>query len=236
MDLSRRILCFILYGGLAVLAEATLPGHSTCIASSSASTPVTAPTSTTPSFPSTPPPIVYQWLYGLVAPDWDGMNCSLPAATDSDMDPLERWEQLKVEDAWNAAVDNWNTKGNDGGTQFSQSLGSFFEYTETLFCENLADNDGCSNLQVKCDEFNHPAGYMIVLSMIWLERQYLGINSAITAGSNAVSEQLSDMLGTFAPLKEEGLSVDNIILDIISLGFSLSMSPMWNKGKSTYTE
>lgn len=170
MDLSRRILCFILYGGLAVLAEATLPGHSTCIASSSASTPVTAPTSTTPSFPSTPPPIVYQWLYGLVAPDWDGMNCSLPAATDSDMDPLERWEQLKVEDAWNAAVDNWNTKGNDGATQFSQSLGSFFEYTETLFCENLADNDGCSNLQVKCDEFNHPAGYMIVLSMIWLER------------------------------------------------------------------
>lgn len=62
----------------------------------------------------------------------------------------------------------------------------------------------------------------------------MGINSAITAGSNAVSEQLSDMLGTFAPLKEEGLSVDNIILDIISLGFSLSMSPMWNKGKSTW--
>ncbi len=44
------------------------------------------------------------------------------------------------------------------------------------------------------------------------------------------------MLGTFAPLKEEGLSVDNIILDIISLGFSLSMSPMWNKGESTYIE
>lgn len=58
------------------------------------------------------------------------------------------------------------------------------------------------------------------------------MNSAITAASNTVSERLSDMLGTFAPLKEEGLTVDSIMLDLISMGFSLSMSPMWNKGKS----
>lgn len=175
MQLTRSVLSYLLYSSLAVLADATPPKRSIAPASSAASIYSTSSvhpssTSATQSFPTNPPSLIIDWLYDLVAPDWNEMNCSLPAATDSDMDPLERWEQLKVKDAWDAAVDHWNTEGNDGTTQFSQSLGSFFEYTETLFCENLADNDGCSSLQVKCDEFNHPAGYMIVLSLIWLER------------------------------------------------------------------
>ncbi|KAL4916500.1 hypothetical protein BDW62DRAFT_211907 [Aspergillus aurantiobrunneus] len=240
MQLTRGLFSYLLYSSSLAVFAAALPGSrstapSSAPASAVASTPATNPgpsrtsSSASQSFPSTPPPIVSAFLEGLAEPDWDGINCSLPAATDSNMDPLDRWDQLQVQQAWDAAVDNWNKEGKDNGMQFSQSVGSFFKYTETLFCENLADNDGCSNLQVQCDQFSHPAGYMIVLSMIWLERQYLGMNSAITAGSQAVSLKLVDTLSAFAPLKPDDLEVEHVLLDIVSLGFSMSMSGMWNK-------
>ncbi|KAL4911690.1 hypothetical protein BDW62DRAFT_207201, partial [Aspergillus aurantiobrunneus] len=163
------------------------------------------------------------------AKSWKDLDCSLPAATDGSMPVTDRWEQVGAELAYVDADTYYHRNRSDGTSQFSQVLGEYFGYTETLMCQDLADNNGCSSLQVKCEDFDNPAGYMIVLSMIWLERTYISMNSAITAAAGQVSRQISELLDVFAPLNKKGTQVPKVTLDVISLMYSLAVSPMWNK-------
>ncbi|KAL4920791.1 hypothetical protein BDW62DRAFT_208888 [Aspergillus aurantiobrunneus] len=215
MRLVRVFLPCLLYGALASAETTTtvvVQGTATLVCAGS-STVVSPPTSGVPS--STLPPST---LTPSKSQAWSDLDCSIPAATDASIPVMDRWAQVGVEQAYIDATDYYINQS-EGSSQFSK----------TLLCQDLADNDGCSEPQVQCDQFNNPAAYIITPSFIWLERTYSSMNSAITAASGQVSRQISDLLGVFAPQKKKGVTVESITLDIISLSFSLSVSPMWNK-------
>lgn len=62
----------------------------------------------------------------------------------------------------------------------------------------------------------------------------MNLYDAINEAESDITTQISTFVSDFAPVP----SVDDslkIALDILSLGFSLAMSPMWNSCKHTHT-
>lgn len=67
--------------------------------------------------------------------------------------------------------------------------------------------------------------------MTYSVRQSLvSIYDAVWSGADAVNQ--TALLDTFAPLQGDTMEVPKIVLDVVSMLFSISVAPMWNKSRS----
>lgn len=100
---------------------------------------------------------------------WRSLDCKVPAATDTNMNITVRWEDVETRAAWKAAKSNWEKNDKNSGKQFSQSVSDFFSGPQYVFCQNLRDSNGCTDIAQVCKDYDSPAGYFIIQSFMLFE-------------------------------------------------------------------
>ncbi|KAJ5574284.1 uncharacterized protein N7459_008711 [Penicillium hispanicum] len=138
-----------------------------------------------------------------------------------------RWEKVEARAAWEAAESNWAKKDKNSGKQFSQSVSDFSSRPQYVFCQNLRDSNGCTDIAQVCKDYDSSGGYFIVQSFMLFESALVSIYDAVWSGADAVNQ--TALLDTFAPLQGDTMEVPKIVLDVVSILFSIGVAPMWNK-------
>lgn len=101
---------------------------------------------------------------GAVPTDWFDKSCSDPA-TDANQDPKVRWYGLDAQRAWSAASMSWDANHTSSYLNFPEYINNFFQGPDNMNCGETTDNSGC-NSYLRCEDANHPAGYLIINSMV----------------------------------------------------------------------
>ncbi|KAF2111869.1 hypothetical protein BDV96DRAFT_602899 [Lophiotrema nucula] len=158
------------------------------------------------------------------APLWTVVDCFNPGVTDPTQDQSIRWADLYTTDAWNAAVAFW--KANEGSRPFPEQISNFFNLPEGALCGTVVDHNGCDTA-VLCNAPNHPAGYFIFNSMVEVNNMILNLNDAVNGVGGPFALDMGVFQNTFATIEDES-NVEKIILDFVSLGFSLALATQWN--------
>jgi hypothetical protein len=90
-------------------------------------------------------------------PVWAAVSCSQTDISNAAAQPQARWEAADVANAWNAAIESWNSSSTS--LPFAASISAFFNGPENLDCQDIGSM-ACSNT-VTCSQVNHPAGSVI---------------------------------------------------------------------------
>ncbi|KAJ6129300.1 hypothetical protein N7512_002080 [Penicillium capsulatum] len=99
---------------------------------------------------------------------WKDLKCNVPAATDEEMDPKERWEKSGAVEAWGAGFSHWVKSGGD----------------RTFSHDSAAHG------------FNSTGGYLIIRSMAALNLAYKNILGAYDEGKDKINtEEMSNIFG-----------------------------------------
>jgi len=99
--------------------------------------------------------------------DWRTQECTNPVIVDAALDPKKRWYGVACDAAWQDAVAYWKAAPGRGGLSFPQTISNFFHGPEGMACNLTVDHNGCSSY-TQCHSTNHPAGYLVLNSMIAL--------------------------------------------------------------------
>ncbi|KFY89077.1 hypothetical protein V500_05953 [Pseudogymnoascus sp. VKM F-4518 (FW-2643)] len=166
--------------------------------------------------------------------DWRSLTCLDPWVIDASQNQTDRWYGVGADVAWADAVNYWlqSPKPNPGGLTFSEMISNFLHQDEGMNCGSTADHNGCTGI-FKCNEQDPgPASYFVMGSITAVESGVLNLYDAIGRVESQITTQISDFVSDFAPVPSIDASL-KIALDIVSLGFSLAVSPMWNSWLKT---
>ncbi|WKT51246.1 hypothetical protein QSH57_016216 [Fusarium oxysporum f. sp. vasinfectum] len=137
--------------------------------------------------------------------DFTHVTCTNPGVTDASKDAKFRWDSVYADQAWTWGVDQWNANPFPGGLNFTEQFSNLFHGPEGIDCGTIENDNPCGSNVVQCNDVTYPGAYFAINSM----------------------ESIYRVSSTFAPIKSSDFSV-KLLLDIIGLGFSLAVSPMWN--------
>lgn len=94
-------------------------------------------------------------------------QCQMDAATDSDLNPKDRWETLGASDAWKNAINHWQTVDHGKTTKtFMSSIVKYLGGPIGMACGVMAGENGCHSFLQDCSSAGSPAGYLILNSLI----------------------------------------------------------------------
>ncbi|KAJ5826412.1 glycosyl hydrolase family 71-domain-containing protein [Penicillium riverlandense] len=157
---------------------------------------------------------------------WYQFDCKAPAATDINMPGYQRWTAMDGLGAWGDANSYWHEHASDG-VSYSEELSYFFKGPSNINCGILADKNGCDGTgSISCNQWNHPAGYFIVSSMMLLEDHFQNLYDAIPDARSAVTDQVPDITSTFSPSTTENSF--KFTIDIGMMALTSFLAPWWN--------
>jgi hypothetical protein len=90
-------------------------------------------------------------------PTWAAVLCSQTDISNAAAQPQARWEAADVANAWNAAIESWNSSSTS--LPFAAAISAFFNGPENLDCQDISST-ACSNT-ITCSQVNHPAGLVM---------------------------------------------------------------------------
>ena len=159
---------------------------------------------------------------------WSASDCNNAIATNAAMSPSDRWKGADTDDAWKASIDSWTKKPSSNSHAYSQQMANFLHGPDQMYCEKLSARDGCAS-NVACSITGHPANSFILDSMVAISDVNYNIYDAIGKANGPIVDMMGTFSSTFAPIDDpqKGLKV---FLDIIGLGFALTVAPIWNIG------
>ncbi|KAB5549868.1 hypothetical protein GE09DRAFT_1128101 [Coniochaeta sp. 2T2.1] len=94
-------------------------------------------------------------------------------------------------------------------------------------CEITVGNNGCNSF-TQCDDTNHPAGYMILNSMVGLNNMVMNQYEAISRAGIQMASTVGSLRKTFGTFPQDNY-VFKLIMDYVGLGFVVGGAPLWNK-------
>ncbi|KAK9369874.1 hypothetical protein V1509DRAFT_638557 [Lipomyces kononenkoae] len=144
------------------------------------------------------------------ADDWQHVTCTNPGVTDANQNGSYRW---------NSRI--WIV------LSFPEQISNLFHGPEYLECDVIMDNNPCTSSVVECQDVSYPAGFMILNSFETVTRAMSNFYSAIGDSRNNIDGDIGLLASTFAPIPQQSFST-KLALDILSLGFALALSPLWN--------
>ena len=176
---------------------------------------------------------------------WQSINCNNnEAAVNQTEDPATRWTQVGADTAWTDMLTAWAAY--TGPEPFITFVSNFFVGPQDLGCGGIG-RDSCDG-GWGCVDTQAAAGFFILDSLAWIDNvsilrcqhnppEYMLTrqinNNLYTACGDAqgyMTSQMGPFSSTFAPIVDESL-VGKIMLDLLGLGFALSVAPIWNIGK-----
>ncbi|KAM0329547.1 hypothetical protein ACHAQA_004856 [Verticillium albo-atrum] len=165
-------------------------------------------------------------------PAWQQIQCTDDGANNADRPEDERWELLGTNGAWDDSVNGWKQSRidrPDSDFPFPRSMSNFFNGPEFMDCHKLIENNGChGGNALQCHDTNHPAGYFILNSFRKLDGVLWNMIDTLGQAHDSVGGDIGIFSSVFAPIKVENMNID-VILDIVSLGYSGMAAPIWNK-------
>ncbi|SCV50154.1 uncharacterized protein FFFS_09366 [Fusarium fujikuroi] len=159
--------------------------------------------------------------------DFTHVTCTNPGVTDASKDAKFRWDSVYADQAWNWGVDQWNANPFPGGLNFTEQFSNLFHGPEGIDCGTIENDNPCGSNVVQCNDVTYPGAYFAINSMESIYRVHFNFWDALDRAQNDINAQVGELSSTFAPIKSSDFSV-KLLLDIIGLGFSLAVSPMWN--------
>ena len=108
--------------------------------------------------------------------DWKTLTCADPAVVDATINPKTRWTNLKVNDAWDAAVSASKTAKNGAGVTWPQLISNFFHGPDNMGCAALSAKNGC-NQDILCE--GPPKSYVPSFEIL---NSFIGISSVCHPG------------------------------------------------------
>lgn len=108
---------------------------------------------------------------------------------------------------------------------FSQQISNFFHGPENRNCEAMDGRNGCDQGVLCDDKSTHPAAFLILNSMGAINGLNWNLYDAVRTAHDHFS--MGTFSDTFAPIDADD-SAAKIVLDVLSMAFSVAVSPMWN--------
>ena len=96
---------------------------------------------------------------------WAAVSCSQTDISNAAAQPQAIWEAADVANAWDAAIESWNS--GSPSLPFAAFISAFFNGPENLDCQDIGST-ACSNT-IPCSQVNHPAG-SVMLNINWVLR------------------------------------------------------------------
>ncbi|KAJ0152877.1 Berberine bridge enzyme-like 21 [Fusarium oxysporum f. sp. albedinis] len=159
--------------------------------------------------------------------DFTHVTCTNPGVTDASKDAKFCWDSVYADQAWTWGVDQWNANPFPGGLNFTEQFSNLFHGPEGIDCGTIENDNPCGSNVVQCNDVTYPGAYFAINSMESIYRVHFNFWDALDRAQNDINAQVGEVSSTFAPIKSSDFSV-KLLLDIIGLGFSLAVSPMWN--------
>lgn len=101
---------------------------------------------------------------------WESLSCKANAANNITMPPQQVWADLQCDNAWTAAIRNWEQQAprwDKANIQFSEAVSSYFGGPQGIKCDDLSNQNACGGNNagsLSCNQFNSPAGWQIMRS------------------------------------------------------------------------
>ncbi|KAF5719716.1 glucan endo-1 3-alpha-glucosidase agn1 [Fusarium mundagurra] len=159
--------------------------------------------------------------------DWRSQQCTDEVIIDAAIDPQKRWDGVNCDDAWKDALVRWENPTIEGQLSFPEAVSNFFHGPENLRCDITTDHNGCDAFR-QCHDTNHPAGYLILNSMVALNNIIMNFYDGIVRAQSLISDSMNEITKTFAPKPKDETQALKIVLDVLGLSYALFAAPFWN--------
>ncbi|KAG9255973.1 uncharacterized protein F5Z01DRAFT_531189 [Emericellopsis atlantica] len=167
--------------------------------------------------------------------DFRDFDCNDPLVANhsEDEDIIKAWSGLDVLGAWRSSLDWWHCKRAESDVSgFSNVISDFFNGPQGFRCEIFAEVGNCGGGNaLQCDDVRWPAGYFI---LNWF-RNIASINRDWDNALQDLSDytQPDNVATTFGMRPDDTNPRLAILLDVVVMGYSMVMGPIWNRGMST---